>query len=97
MDKLGIMNNGVKHFGCVVPVMPGVRRQANPGVRNLMNDKGQSQERGGVCTTTASTASDVYGLLASLVMHAEQLRWARVNTLVAIEAIFLAAWAGGVC
>lgn len=50
-------------------------------------------QRGSLPGATA-TASDVYGLLTSLVMHSEQVRWTRVNTLLVVDSIFLAAWVG---
>lgn len=56
-----------------------------------MAEKDESPKTGAAETTTAS---DVYGLLTSLVMHSDQLRWTRVNTLLVVDSIFLAAWAG---
>jgi len=40
------------------------------------------------------TAPDIYGALTSLVMHSEQTRWVRVNALLVVDSIFVAAWAG---
>lgn len=40
------------------------------------------------------SASDIYGVLTSLVMHSEQTRWIRVNALLVVDSIFVAAWAG---
>jgi hypothetical protein len=41
-----------------------------------------------------ASASDLYGVLTSLVMHSEQTRWVRFNALLVVDAIFVAAWAG---
>lgn len=38
--------------------------------------------------------TQIYGLLTSLVMHSEQVRWTRLNTFLVVASIFLAAWAG---
>jgi hypothetical protein len=43
---------------------------------------------------THASASDIYGALTSLVMHSEQTRWVRINALLVVDAIFVAAWAG---
>jgi len=40
------------------------------------------------------SASGVYGVLTSLVMHSEQTRWVRVNALLVVDSIFVAGWAG---
>ena len=40
------------------------------------------------------TASDIYQVLTSLVMHAEQVRWSRLNTLLVMNSLFAAAWVG---
>ncbi len=40
------------------------------------------------------TASDVWGTLTALVIHSEQVRWMRVNTLLVVDSIFVAVWAG---
>lgn len=37
--------------------------------------------------------SELYGTLTSLVMHAEQLRWTRLNTYLVVASVSLAAWA----
>jgi hypothetical protein len=41
-----------------------------------------------------SSAMEVYGTLTTLVLHSETVRWTRVNTLLAVDSILLAAWAG---
>ena len=38
--------------------------------------------------------SDVYQVLTSLVMHSEQIRWARLNTFLVLSSLFVAAWVG---
>jgi hypothetical protein len=41
-----------------------------------------------------ASASEIYAALTSLVMHSEQTRWIRVNALLVVGSIFVAAWAG---
>ncbi len=36
--------------------------------------------------------SDVYQVLTSLVMHSEQIRWARLNTFLVLSSLFVATW-----
>jgi len=40
------------------------------------------------------SASEIYALLADLVMHSEETRWSCLNTMLVVDSIFLAAWAG---
>ncbi len=40
------------------------------------------------------TKANVYEALTSLINHAEQLRWNRVNTLLVVNSIFIGAWVG---
>lgn len=40
------------------------------------------------------SAAEVYDTLTTLVLHSETVRWTRVNTLLVVDSILLAAWAG---
>ncbi len=40
------------------------------------------------------TKANIYETLTSLINHAEQLRWNRVNTLLVVNSIFIGAWVG---
>lgn len=40
------------------------------------------------------SVTEVYDTLTALVLHSETVRWTRVNTLLAVDSILLAAWAG---
>lgn len=40
------------------------------------------------------SATEVYDTLTTLVLRSETVRWTRVNTLLAVDSILLAAWAG---
>jgi len=45
-------------------------------------------------SSSSVTVSDVYQVLTSLVMHSEQVRWARLNTFLVLSSLFVAAWVG---
>lgn len=47
-----------------------------------------------VAAQPAPSATEVYDMLATLALHSETMRWTRVNTLLAVDSILLAAWAG---
>lgn len=47
-----------------------------------------------VAAQAAPSATEVYDMLATLALHSETVRWTRVNTLLAVDSVLLAAWAG---
>jgi hypothetical protein len=47
-----------------------------------------------VAPEPAPSTTEIYGMLATLALHSETVRWTRVNTLLVVDSILLAAWAG---
>ncbi len=45
-------------------------------------------------TTASSSAGEIYAALVTMAIHAEDLRWARLNTLLIVDSLLLAAWVG---
>lgn len=60
------------------------------GSQQVANAMTSSRER----LPSSVKASEVYQVLTSLVIHSEQVRWARLNTFLVVSSIFLAAWVG---
>ena len=57
-----------------------------------MTEQGNNPEGSSINDTVKG--SEIYSLLVSLVIHSEQARWTRVNTLIAIDAFLFLAWIG---